>query len=114
LEELGRMACQDPHACEELCKRFRKAPGLIYNLTNYKPNYLNDCDYGLLLDSDVVKAAILSQLDIYAFKFSTISAFFYLWSLDHKLSRIYPYKLTPTTLITRGHSLFPKIDVWSL
>ena len=66
------------------CKKFCRAPGLTHKLTNYKPNYLNDCDYGLVLYSDVVKAPILSKLDVYGFKSSTASKFFDLWSLGDK------------------------------
>jgi len=93
LEELDTMMCLDAHACDQLCKQSCKAPGLTYKLTNYKPDYSNDSDYGLLLDYDVVKAAISSNSDIYGFKFSTVSSFFDLWSLGDTLSRIYPYKL---------------------
>jgi hypothetical protein len=94
LKELDIMMCEDAHACEQLCKQFCTTPGLTYKLTDYKPNYPNAFDYGLLLDSYVVKAAILSKSDIYGFKFSTISTFFDLWSLGDMLARIYPYKLT--------------------
>jgi len=93
LEELDRMMCLDVHACDKLCKQFCKASELTYTLTNYKPNYPNDRDYGLLLDSDVVKSAISSNSDVYGFKFSTVSSFFDLRSLGDILSRIYPYKL---------------------
>jgi hypothetical protein len=54
------------------------------------PNYPNECDCGLLSDSDVVKDVILSKSGVYGFQFSTISKFFDLWSLGDKLSRIYP------------------------
>jgi len=94
LEELDKMTCLDAHACDQLCKQFCKAHGLTYKLTNHKPEYSNDCDYGLLLDFDVVKAAISSNSDIYGFKFSTVSTFFDLWSLGDTLSRVYPYKFT--------------------
>ena len=40
--------CLDAHACDQLCKQFCKAPGLTYNLTNHKPGYFDECDYGLL------------------------------------------------------------------
>ena len=93
LEELDIMTCLDAHACDQLCKQFCKAPGLTYKLTNYKPDFSNVCDYGLLLDSDVVKASISSNSYIYGFKFSTVSTFFDLWSLGATLSRVYPYKL---------------------
>ena len=103
-EELDRIMCQDAHACEQLCKRFGKAPRLTYKLTNYKPSFPNDCDYDLLLDSDVDKAAILSY--ICGFKFSTFSIFFDLWSLGDKLSRIYSYKLTDAYYINHS-GVFP-------
>jgi hypothetical protein len=93
LEELDNMMCLDKHACDHLCKQFCKAPGLTYQLTNYKPDYFDERDYGLLLDSDVVKAAISSKLYVYGFKFSTFSSFFALWSLGDTMSRVYPYKL---------------------
>ena len=94
LKELVRMMCQDAHACEQLCKQFCIAHGLPYKLTNYNPNYPNDCDYDLLLDFDADKNAVLSQSNVYGFKFSTVLKFFDLWSLGDKPSRIYPYKLT--------------------
>ena len=75
-------------------KKIRKALGLTYELTNYKPEYSDDCDFGLLLHIDVVTTAIASNSDVYGFKFSTISSFFNLWSLGDTLSRIFPYKLT--------------------
>ncbi len=86
--------CLDAHACDQLCKQFCKAPRLTYTLTNYKPDYSGDRDCGLLLDSDVVKAAISSNSDVYGFKFSRVSSFFDLWSLGDTLSRVYPYKLS--------------------
>jgi hypothetical protein len=100
LEELERMMCLDAHACDQLCKQFRKAPGLTYKLTNYKPDYFDDCDYGLLLDNDVVTTAITSHSDVYGFKFYTFSSFFNLWSLGDTLSRVFPYKLNGTYFMT--------------
>ena len=70
------MMCQDSHAFAQLSKQFCKAPILTYKLTNYKPNYPDDYDYGLLLHSDVAEAAILSKLDLYGFKFSRVSIYF--------------------------------------
>jgi len=93
VEELDKVMCIDAHAYDQLCKQFCKAPRLTYKLTNHKPDYYNYCDYGLLLDSDVVKAAISSNSNIYGFKFSTVSSFFDLWSLVDTLSRVYPYKM---------------------
>jgi hypothetical protein len=61
LEELDSMKCCDAVACVQLCKQFRKAPGLTYQLTNYKPEHLDDSDYGLLLDTDVVATAVTSH-----------------------------------------------------
>jgi len=49
LEELESMMCHDTHACDQLCKQFCKAPRLTYKLINHKPDYSNDCDYGLLI-----------------------------------------------------------------
>jgi len=89
LEELDRIMCLDAHACDQLCKQFCKAPGLSYKLTNYKLDYSDECDYGLLLDSDVVKTVISSHSEVYGFMFSTISSFFDLWSLGDTLSRVY-------------------------
>jgi hypothetical protein len=100
LEELDRMMCQDAHACEQLCKQFSKAPRLTYKLTNHKPGHSNDSDFGLLLDIDVVKAAISLHSDIDGFKFSTVSTYFDLWSLGDHMSRSYPYKLTATYHMT--------------
>ena len=94
LEELYTMMCLDAHARGQLCKQLYKARRLTYKLPNHKPDYSNDSDYGLLLGSDVVKAAISSSSDIYGFKSSTVSTFFYLWSLGDILSRIFPYKTT--------------------
>ena len=85
--------CLDAHACDQLCKQFCKAPGLTYKLTNYKSDYSNERDHGLLLDYDVVKAVISSNSDVYGFKFSTVSSFFDLWSLGDTLSRMFSYKL---------------------
>ncbi len=84
------------HACDQLCKQFRKAHGLTYKVTNYKLDYPDDCNYGLLLDTDVVTTAIASNSDVYGFKFSTVSSFFYLWFLRDTLSRVFPYKLNGT------------------
>ena len=78
------------HACDQLCKQFRKAHGLTYKVTNYKLDYPDDCNYGLLLDTDVVTTAIASNSDVYGFKFSTVSSFFYLWFLRDTLSRVFP------------------------
>jgi hypothetical protein len=91
--------CSDAHACDQLCKQFRKALGLTYQLTYYKPDYSNDNDYGLLLDINVVRVVVLSHSTIYGFKFSIVSSFFDLWSLGDTLSRIYPYKLNDTYFI---------------
>jgi len=85
--------CLDAQACDQLCKQFSKAPGITYTLTNYKLDYYNERNYDLLLDYDVVKAAISSSSDVHGFNFSTFSSFFDLWSLGDTLSRIYPYKL---------------------
>jgi hypothetical protein len=93
LEELDSMMCSDTHVLDQLGKQFRKAPGLVYQLTNYKPDYSDDRDYGLLLYTDVVSAAVLSHSPIYGFMFSTVSPLFDLWSLGDTLSRIFPYKL---------------------
>jgi hypothetical protein len=93
LEELDGMMCLDAYTCDQLCKYFRKAPGLTYELTNYKPYYSDECDFGLLLDTNVVTVAIASNSDVYGFKFSTFSSFFNLWSLGDTLSRVLPYKL---------------------
>ena len=87
------MMCLNAHACDQLCKQFCKAFGLTYKLTNYKPDYSDECDFGLLLNTNVVTVAIASNSDVYGFKFSTISFFFNLWSLGDTLSRIFPYKL---------------------
>ena len=87
------MMCQDAHACEQLCKQLYNAPRFTYKLTNHNPDNYNDCDYGILLDSDLVKDAISSNSVIYGLKFSTVSTFFDLWSLGDKLSSVYPYKL---------------------
>ena len=94
------MMCQDEHACEQLYKQFCKASRSIYKLTNHKLDYSTDSDFGLLLDFDVVKAAISSNLDIYGFKFSTVSTFIDLWSPGDNLSCIYPYKLTGAYYMT--------------
>jgi hypothetical protein len=96
LEELDSMMCSDAHACDQLCKQFWKALGSTYQLTNYKHDYSNNNDYGLLLDTDVVRAVVLSHSTVYGFKFSNVSSFFDLWSLSDTLSRIYPYKLNGT------------------
>jgi hypothetical protein len=112
LEELDTIMCLDANACEQLCKQFCKAPRLTYKLTNYKLKYPNDCDYGLVLDFDVVKVAILSQSDVYDFKFSTVSKFFDLYSLGDNLYRIYPYKLIDAFYINiSGAFLVPKTNV---
>ena len=94
------MMCLDAHACDQLCKQMCKAPGLTYRLTNNKPDYSDDCDYGLLSDIDVVTTAISSHSDVYVFKFSTVSLFFNLWSLGDTLSRAYSYKLNQTYFMT--------------
>ena len=67
--------CLDAHARDQLCKQFHKAPGLIYKLTIYKPDYSDDCDYGLLLDTDVVTTTIASHSDVYGFQFFAVSSF---------------------------------------
>jgi hypothetical protein len=106
LEELEIMMRHDAHACEQLCKKCCKAPRLTYKLTIHKLEHSNDSDFGLLLDNDVVKTAISSNSDVYGFKFSIISNFFYLWSLGDNLSRIYPYKLNGTYYMTSSRT-FP-------
>ncbi len=88
--------CIDVHAYNQLCKQIQKAPRLTYQLTNYKLDYVDDNDYGLLLDTNVVTAAVLFNSTVYGFKFSTVSSFFDLWSLGVTLSRSYPYKLNGT------------------
>ena len=84
-----------------------------FGLRKQWPNYLNDRDYGILLDSDVIiKAAILSKLYVYGLKFSLVYKFFYLCSLGDKLSRIYPYKLSKAYYVNHsGAFLVPKKDV---
>ena len=77
---------------------------MTYKLTNHKPEYFNDSDFGLQLDSDVVKAAILTNSDIYEFKFSTVSTFFDLWSLGDTPSRIYPYIVTGPFCLTSSRT----------
>ena len=47
--------------CGQLCRQFCKEPWLTYKLTNHKPDYSDDRDYGLLLDSYGVKAAMSSN-----------------------------------------------------
>ncbi len=90
--------CFDAHACDQLCKQFRKTHGLTYKVTNYKRDYSDYCDYGLLLDTDVVTVAIAGTSYVYGFKFSTVSSFFNLWFLGDILSRVFPYKLMEPTL----------------
>ena len=92
--------CNDAHACDQLCKQFCKAPGLTYDLTNYKPDYSYDCDVGLLLRTNFVTTDIASNSYVYGFKFSTVSSFFNLWSLGDTLSRIFPYNLTRAYFMT--------------
>ncbi len=58
LEEMDIMMCLDAHACDQMGKQFCKAPGLTYKLTNYKLDYYDEYDYGLLLDTDIGKATI--------------------------------------------------------
>jgi hypothetical protein len=96
LEELDKMTCCDAYACDQLCKQFRKALGLTYQLTNYKPEHSEDNDYGLLLDTDVVAVVVSSHSNVYGFKFLAVSSNFDLWSLGDIMSRIYPYKLNDT------------------
>jgi len=93
LEELDSVMCSDTHVLDQLGKQFRKALGLVYQLTNYKPEHPDDSDYGLLLGTDVVAAAISTHSKVYSFEFSTVSPLFDLWSLGDTLSRIFPYKL---------------------
>ncbi len=81
--------CSDAHVYNQLCKQFRKALGLTYQLTNYKPDYFNDNDCGLLLDTVVVTTVVLSNSLVYGFKFSTVSSFFDLWSLRYQQPREY-------------------------
>jgi len=64
LEELDIMMCVDARACDQVCKQFCKAHGLTYKLTNHKPDCFDERSYSLLLDSDDVKAAILSNSEI--------------------------------------------------
>ena len=106
LAELDKMMCCDPYACDQLCKQFCKAPGLTYQLTNYKPEHSDDSDYGLLLDTDVVAAVVSSHSTVYGFQFSTVSSHFDLWSLGDTLSRIYPYKLNDTYFMNASRA-FP-------
>jgi hypothetical protein len=106
LEELEGMMCLDAHACDQLCKQFRKAHRLTYELSNYKRDYSDECDFGLLLDTDVVTTAIASNSDLYGFKFSTVSSFFNLWSLGDTLSRAFPYKLNGAYFMTPS-GIFP-------
>ncbi len=96
LEELDSMKWCDAVACVQLCKQFRKAPGLTYQLTNYKPEHPDDSDYGLLLDTDEVAIAVSSHSKVYGFEFSIVSPHFDLWSLGDTPSRIFPYKLNDT------------------
>ncbi len=100
------MTCCDAFVCDQLCKQFCKALGLTYRLTNYKPEHSGDSDYGLLLDIDVVAAAISSHSKVYGFEFSTVSSKFDLWSLGDTLSRIYPYKLNDTYFMNASRT-FP-------
>jgi hypothetical protein len=90
------MKCCDAVARVHLCKQFRKAPGLTYQLTNYKPEHPDKSDYGLLLDIDDVAAAVSSHSQVYGFEFSIVSPHFDLWSIGDTLSRIFPYKLNDT------------------
>jgi hypothetical protein len=106
LEELDSMKCCDVVACVQLCKQFRKAPGLTYQLTNYEPEHSDDSDYGLLLDADVVASAVSSHSKVYGFEFSIVSSHFDLWSLGDTLSRIYPYKLNETYFMNASRT-FP-------
>ena len=108
-EELDRMMCQDAHTCEQPCKQFCKAPELTNKLTNYKPNYPTDCDYGLLLDLMLLKLQfyqnqIYMVLSFPHFLHSLICSLLVTSFLVFILINL----LTPTTLITRGHFLFPK------
>ena len=70
--------------------------GIWTHLHAYKPEYSDDCDYGILLDTEVVTAAISSQSYVYGSKFSTVSSFFNFCSLGDTPSRVYPYKLNGT------------------
>ena len=89
--------CRDAHACDELRKQLCQAPGLTYQLTNCKPHHHSyDSDYGLLLDTDVVRDVVSSHSTVYGFRFSTVSSLFDLWTLGDTLSRIFPYKLNNT------------------
>jgi hypothetical protein len=90
LEELDSLMCNDAHACNQLCKHIRKASGLTYQLTNYKLDYSDDTDYGLLLDTDVVTTFVLSNSLVYGFQFSKVSSFFDLLSLGVTMSRNFP------------------------
>jgi hypothetical protein len=96
----------DAYACDQLRKQFCKARGLTYQLTNYKPGHSDDNDYGLLLDNDDVAVIVTSHSTVYAFKFSTVSSFFDLWSLGDTLSRIYLYKLNDTNFLNASRT-FP-------
>jgi hypothetical protein len=106
LEELDKLTCCDAYACDQLCKQFCKAPGLTYQLANYKPGHSDDNDYGLLLDTDVVANAISSHSEVYCFKFSTVSSNFDLRSLGDTLSRIHLHKLNDTYFMNAS-STFP-------
>ena len=112
LEEIDSLTCSDGHTCNQLCKQFRKAHGLTYQLTNYKPDYSDDTTYGLLLDTDVVTNVVASKSLVYGFQLTTVSSCFDLWSLGASLSRVFPYKLNGTyfmnaSCISNSNSLFP-------
>jgi hypothetical protein len=83
--------CQDVHTSKQLCEELTKEPRLVYKTTNYKPDYSNDCDYGLLIQTDTVMSAISSYLKLFRFKLSTVFSFFDVWSLGDKLSCSYLY-----------------------
>ncbi len=68
--------CSNAHACNQLCKQFRKASDPTYQLINYKPDYSDDTDYGLQLDTDVVTSVVSSNSLVYGFQFSAASSFF--------------------------------------
>ena len=106
LGELDNMKCCDVYACDQLCKQFCKAPGLTYQLTNYKHEHSDDNDCGLLLDANVVAIVVSSHSKVYGFELSTVSSHFDLWSLGDTLPRIYPYKLNDTYFMNASRT-FP-------